>query len=78
MRMKNAIAEERDILERNRYIEKLRSAQTIKIIGDPGKLDTIYREMLIETTHETLADMGRFEDMYFGAIIQYIHRYLWK
>ena len=34
--------------------------------------------MLSETTHETLSGMGRFAEMYFGATIQYIHRYLWK
>ena len=65
MRMKNAIAEERGELEMNRYIEKQRSAQTIKIIGDPDKLNTIYREMLSGATHETLEDMERYEDMYF-------------
>ena len=58
MRMKNAVADERDVLERNRYIEKQRRSQTIKIIGDPGKMNTIYRDILSETTHELLYDMG--------------------
>ena len=78
MRTKNAISEERDTLGRNRYIEKQRSAQTIKIIGSPNKLNTIYREMLSETTHEVITDMERYEGMYFGSVIQYIGRYLWK
>ena len=34
--------------------------------------------MLSGATRETLADMGRYEDMYFGTLIQYIARYLWE
>ena len=41
-------------------------------------MNTIYKELRSETTHETLADMERYEDMYFATIIQYINRYLWK
>ena len=41
MRMKNALSAERDILERDRYVEKIRSAQTIKIIFGPGDLNTL-------------------------------------
>ena len=78
IRMQNAIAEERDALERNRYIAKRRSSQTIKIIGGPGEMNTIYRDLLSETTHEVLSDMGRYEEMYYGAVIQYMGRYIWK
>ena len=59
IRAKNAIAEERDVLGRNRYIEKQRISKTIKIIGGPGKMNTIYRDLLSETTQEVLYDMGR-------------------
>ena len=55
MRMQNALAEQRDILERDRYIEKVRSAQTIKIIADPDQLETQYRECTKETTYEALS-----------------------
>ena len=52
IRMKNTIAEGKGALERNMYIEKQRSSQTIKIIGDPGKMNQIYRCILRETTQE--------------------------
>ena len=45
MRMKNALAAERDILERDRYVEKIRSAQTIKIICEPDDLNTLHRQL---------------------------------
>ena len=74
----NAVAEERDTLERNRYIEKIRSAQKVEIIGCPIKMGDIYRDLLSETTHEVLSDMGRRDEMYFGTAIQYIKRFLWR
>ena len=51
MRMEIALAEQRDILERDRYIEKIRSAQTIKIICDPEILEKMYQGLLEETTY---------------------------
>ena len=79
MRMKNALAAERDILERNRYIEKIRSAQTIKIICDPEELNALYGQMFQnELTHRVLEEMGSDEDAYYGTIIQYINQYLYN
>ena len=79
MRMKNALAEQRDILERNRYVEKIRSAQTIKIICDPEELNRIYGELYDEEiTHRTLEIMGSDEDAYYGTVIQYINQYLYS
>ena len=74
----NALAEERDVLERNRYIEKVRSAQTIKIIGDPDRLDRLYKKLFEEETYAALADLRRWEAMYFGTAIQYINQYLYS
>ena len=78
IRMKNAIAECRDTLERNRYIEKQRSSQVIKIIGEPGELNLIYRDMITEMTQSVLSDLGKQEEMYYGIAIQYINRFLWR
>ena len=52
IRMRNAIDEGKDALERNRYVGKQRSAQTIKIICDPDKMNHIYRDIPRETTQE--------------------------
>ena len=76
--MKNAISEEKDTLERDRYIPKQRSSQTIKIICDPSKMNLIYRDLVREPTQEALLDMGRQEELYYGTIIQYLNQYLWK
>ena len=78
IRMQNAIAVERDTLERNRYIKKQRSSQTVKIIGGPIELNKLYRDLLTETTQSVLSDVGRSEEMYYGIIIQYINRFLWE
>ena len=78
IRMQNAIDEVKDALEGNMYIGKQRSSQTIKIIGDPGKMNQIYRDMLRETTQDVLSEMKRNGEMYHGAAIQYMGRYLWK
>ena len=59
IRMGNAIAERKDAIERNRYVEKQRRLQTIKIICDPEKMNHIYRDIVWETTKESLYDMGR-------------------
>ena len=61
IRMKNAISEEKDTLERNRYTEKHRSSQTIKIICDTSKMNLIYRDLVSVPTQESLYDMGRQE-----------------
>ena len=78
MRMKNALAEQRDILERGRYVEKIRSAQTIKIICEPEVLDKMFQEQRKETTHRALEDLRSWEDMYYGTAIQYINQYLYS
>ena len=78
IRMRNAIDEGKDALERNRYVGKQRSAQTIKIICDPDKMNHIYRDIPRETTQGVLYEMGRAGEMYYGAAIQYLNRYLWK
>ena len=57
IRMKNSIAEGKDTLDRNRYIEKKRSSQTIKIICDPGKLKLVFNDLAREPTQEVLYDM---------------------
>ena len=77
-RAKNAIAGEKGTLERNRYIEKQRIVQTIKIICDSPKMSLIYRDIVRGSTQETLYDMGRSEEMYYGTIAQYMGRYLWE
>ena len=74
----NALADERDVLERNRYIEKVRSAQTSKIIGDPDRIDRMYKKLLEANTYAALSDLRRWEDMYFGTVIQYINQYLYS
>ena len=76
--MENALAEQGDVLERERYVEKVRSAQTIKIICDPGTLDKMYKEQLAETTFIALEDLRRWEDMIYGTTIQYIDQYLYS
>ena len=78
MRMKNALEEQRDVLERERYIAKVRSAQTIKIICDPGTIGKMYKEQLGETTFVALADLRRWEDMIYGTIIEYVDQYLYS
>ena len=64
--------------ERERYVEKIRSAQTIKIICDPGMLDKMYREQQEETTFIAMAYLRSWEDMCYGTIIQYINQYLYS
>ena len=77
MRMKNALAAERDVLERDRYVEKIRSAQTIKIICEPDDLNTLYRQLYKkELTVRALEEIGNDEDAYYGTITQYINQYL--
>ena len=46
MGMKYALAEQRDIPERDRYIEKRRSALTVTIIADPKQIDELYEELM--------------------------------
>ena len=78
MRMKNALSEQRDILERDRYVEKIRSAQAIKIICEPEELNKIYGTLFDEeVTHRALELMGSEEDAYLGTVIQYINQYLY-
>ena len=78
MRMENALSEQRDILERDRYVEKIRSAQTIKIICEPEELNRIYGELFDEeVTHRALEMMGSDEDTYLGTVTQYINQYLY-
>ena len=64
IRMRNSIAEGKGSFERNRYIGKQRISQTLKIIGNPAKLNTIYRDILTESTKDVLYEMKRNEDMY--------------
>ena len=66
----NAIGEGKDAIERNMYIGKHRSPQTVKIIGGPDKMNQIYRDIPIETTKEVLYEMGRADEMYYGPAIQ--------
>ena len=77
MRMKNALAEERDVHGRNRYIEKVRSAQTIKIIADPDQLGKQYREFIKETTYDAMTDLKKWGEIYLGIPIHHINQYLW-
>ena len=46
MGMRNALAEQRYIPERDRYIAQKRSALTIKIIADPRQLGKLYEEFM--------------------------------
>ena len=78
MGMKNALAEERYILERNRYIEKVRSAQTIKIIVGPGQLEKQFKENIKETTYEALSELKKWDELYIGIIIRHIDQYIWR
>ena len=78
IQMKNSIGEGKDALERNRYIEKQRSSQTIMIIGDPRKMNQIYRDILRDATQELLYEMGREDEMYYGTAIHHLGRYIWK
>ena len=78
IRMKNSIAEGKDTLDRNRYIEKKRSSQTIKIICDPAILKKIFNDLAQESAKEVLFDMYRHEETYYGTIIQYMNQYMWK
>ena len=41
-------------------------------------MNQIYRDILRETTQEVLYEMGTAEEMYYGTVIQYLGRYLWK
>ena len=41
-------------------------------------MNQIYRDVLRETTQEVLYDMGRTDEMRYGAAIHYMGRYLWK
>ena len=78
IRMKIAISEEKDALSRNRYAEKHRISQTIKIICDQNNMDQIYRDLLREPTQEKLYVLGDMEVLYYGAILRYPTRYFWK
>ena len=40
-------------------------------------MNQIYRDILSETTQDLLYEMKRNEEMYYGAAIQYMGRYLW-
>ena len=41
-------------------------------------MNQIYRDIPRETTKEVLYEMGRAGEMYYGAVIQYLGRYIWK
>ena len=41
-------------------------------------MNHIYRGIRRETTHGVLYDMGSTDEMYYGTVIQYLGRYLWK
>ena len=58
------------------YVGRQTSSQTVKIIGDPDKMNQIYRDILSETTQDVLYKMKRNEEMYYGTAIQYLGRYL--
>ena len=76
--MKIAIEAEKDSLQINRYLERKRISQAIKIICDPWKLNQIYRDLIREPERETLYDVGKIEELYYGTIIQYSDQYKWK
>ena len=78
IRLKNAIAEGKDTLDRNRYIEKQRSSRTIKIIRDPVILRKISNDLVRGSAQEVLFDMCLREETYYGTIIQYLNQYMWK
>ena len=78
MRTKDALEEERDLLERNRYIGNVRSAQTIKIIADPDQLEKQFRENIKATTYGALSELKKWGELYIGIIIQHINQYIWR
>jgi len=78
MRMRYALAEQRDIPERDRYIEKRRSALTVKIIADPKHLDELYEELIQEITYKAMAEMEKRGEIYLGIVTEHINHYLWK
>ena len=78
MRMRHALAEQRDIPERDRYIEKRRSAMTIKIIADPKQLDALYEECMEEATYKAMAEMKKWGEIYLGITTHHINHYIWK
>ena len=78
MRMKYALAEQRDIPERDRYIEKRRSALTVKIIAGPKQLDQLYEELTQEIIYKAMAEMGKWNEIYLGNIVGHMSHYIWK
>ena len=77
-RTKVAIAEEKDVLERNRYIEKQRRSQTFKIICGPAKLGRILTGMENEPSRATLRDLQIPTEAYYAAVIAYMYNYIWQ
>ena len=73
MGRRHALAEQRDIPERDRYIEKRRSALTIKIIAGPKQLDVLFEECMQETTYKAMGEVGKWDEIYLGIIIQHIN-----
>ena len=77
-RMKLDISEEKDVLGRNRYIEKQRSSQTFKSICDPVKLGRILTEMANGPTQETVCGLQMPTEDYRASVVTYKHKYLWQ
>ena len=78
MRMKYALSEQRNIPERDRYIEKRSGALTVKIIAGPNQLGKLYEELMQEITYKAMAEMGKWDEIYHGVVIEHINRYLWE
>ena len=77
-RMKLAISEEKDVIGRNRYIEKQRFSQTFKIICGPAKLGRILTGMTNWATQETLFDLQMPTESYYESGIAYVNNYIWQ
>ena len=59
-------------------LKKYESHRRSKLIGDPDRLDRMYKNLPEEETYAAPADLRRWEDMYFGTVIQYINQYLYS
>ena len=77
-RMTLAIAEEKDVPGRKRYIEKQSSSQTFEIICGPAKLGRILTEMANGPTQATLCDLQMPAEAYYAEVITYMNNYLWQ
>ena len=77
--MELGISEKRDELERGRYIEKSRSAETLKFICGPKKIGGgEYQNISHRANQDALRALGRPLEGWCAAIIYYISEYIYK